>query len=662
MKKIISLAICAIAAFSATATTYYVDKENGSDDNDGKASDRAFATAEKGFKAVHNKDTANLELVIASGVYDLSAACACAGGPTEAKRVIVRSETGNPNDVVLNAGGKFECLRISQHVTVSGITVSNGINRVDCVAGGIRFAGSAASGAEFASIVSNCVVTCCTNVLGDTTTGFNGAAGVALFNNDLLVNSVVRNNFAQWRGAGVIMINNETKSLEIRGPKMKGCRIEDNESNDAGAGVYVASYQGSSSKLGGLRVVEIEDSDIVRNTSKVGGVGVFCTDNLDLRVSGCNISSNDASTGSWGGGGLRFQKGLLTVTDCTIEGNAANSGGGLDIVGSAATTLYCTNTVIRNNTANAGGGGCRVYEIPRVFFDGCRFEGNFAKSQSGEGSGGGLILANQQPGKYGYCSVSNCVFASNKTNQRGGGLSGTWGGWFHGAIVNCVFTNNTSTYQGGGLSIREENGTNPDPAIIRNCLFAFNETTYEGASNNSTDSNGGGVVLVTYADVAVENCTIVSNNINNANSSKYISGGIHHRWGGTLKNCIVAFNTVRGQPEPTSGNASCTAGDNLYINCCGYPAVPRFTAENGCIAADPKFVDLAHGDFRLAEGSPCINKGLDADWMTATVIDPVTGKRVKVLDLAGSPRLSGTHVDIGCYELYFPKGSALLIR
>ena len=48
--------------------------------------------------------------------------------------------------------------------------------------------------------------------------------------------------------------------------------------------------------------------------------------------------------------------------------------------------------------------------------------------------------------------------------------------------------------------------------------------------------------------------------------------------------------------------------------------------------------------------------------MTATAIDPVTGKRVKVPDLAGSPRLSGKHVDIGCYELYFPKGSALLIR
>ena len=435
---------------------------------------------------------------------------------------------------------------------------------------------------------------------------------------------------------------------------MKGCRIEDNESNDAGAGVYVASYQGSSSKLGGLRVVEIEDSEIVRNTSKVGGAGVFCTDNLDLRVSGCNISSNDASTGSWGGGGLRFQKGLLTITDCTIEGNAANNGGGLDIVGSAAITLNCTNTVIRNNTAKGCGGGCRVYEIPRVFFDGCRFEGNFAKSESGsEGSGGGLMLANQvpaTPSKYGYCSVSNCVFASNKTNQRGGGLSGTWGGWFHGAIVNCVFTNNTSKYQGGGLSIREENGTNPDPAIIRNCLFAFNETTYEGASNNSTDSNGGGVVLVTYADVAVENCTIVSNNIRNANANSYKSGGIHHRWGGKLKNCIVAYNTARGQPEPTSGTSSWTAGDNLYINCCGYPAVPRFTAANGCIDADPKFVDPAHGDFSLQPGSPCRNAGVKADWMAGAT------------DLLGKNRICEDTVDIGCYEYKPIPGLMIFLR
>ena len=486
MKRILSVTICAIAAFSATATTYYVNKATGSDGNDGTAPNRAFATAEKGFLAVHNKDKAGLELVIASGVYDLSAACACAGGKTETNRVIVRSETGNPNDVVLNAGGKFECLRISQHVTVSGITVSNGINRTGCAAGGIRFAGGSPSGAEFNSIVSNCVVTCCTNTFTDT--GNNGAAVVMSYS-DLLVNSVVRNNSAKARGAGVLMINNQNNASTVRGPKMQGCRIEGNESKNSGAGVYVASFSEMTSINGGLKDVEIEDCEIVNNISQEGGAGVFCTDNLDLRVRGCNISSNVASIGSWGGGGLRFQKGLLTISDCTIEGNSACNGGGLDIIGSAAVTLYCTNTVIRKNTANFAGGGCRIYEIPRAFFDGCRFEGNYAKSNASEGSGGGLILANQQPGKYGYCSVSNCVFASNKTEQRGGGLSGTWNLWFHGAIVNCVFTNNTSAMQGGGLSIREDkvnDVANPDPAIIRNCLFAFNKTTYEGDSNNST--------------------------------------------------------------------------------------------------------------------------------------------------------------------------------
>lgn len=56
-----------------------------------------------------------------------------------------------------------------------------------------------------------------------------------------------------------------------------------------------------------------------------------------------------------------------------------------------------------------------------------------------------------------------------------------------------------------------------------------------------------------------------------------------------------------------------------------------------------------------------IIRGLDAAWMTSSAIDPVTGKRVKVLDLAGSPRLSGAHVDIGCNGLYIPKGMTLSV-
>ena len=229
-------------------------------------------------------------------------------------------------------------------------------------------------------------------------------------------------------------------------------------------------------------------------------------------------------------------------------------------------------------------------------------------------------------------------------------MGGTWKTlYFGGAIVNCVFTNNASMLQGGALAIRDDNSSahNPEPPIIRNCLFAFNETRNTASS---VDSNGGAVLLVTYSDITFENCTIVSNNV--CNTGNYKSGGIHHRYGGKLKNCIVAFNTKCG----AATDDSWALANNAYTNCCGYPAVSKFTAANGCINDDPKFVDPANGDFRLQPNSPCVNAGLNADWMTTDEIDPVTGKRKKVFDLAGVPRLYGANVDIGCYEVWFPKG------
>ena len=38
----------------------------------------------------------------------------------------------------------------------------------------------------------------------------------------------------------------------------------------------------------------------------------------------------------------------------------------------------------------------------------------------------------------------------------------------------------------------------------------------------------------------------------------------------------------------------------------------------------------------------------------------MAGKKVK--DLAGSVRISGEHVDIGCYERYFPLGFMLMFK
>ena len=63
------------------------------------------------------------------------------------------------------------------------------------------------------------------------------------------------------------------------------------------------------------------------------------------------------------------------------------------------------------------------------------------------------------------------------------------------------------------------------------------------------------------------------------------------------------------------------------------------------ITSDPKFVDVAGGNYRLAEGSPCIDAGDDP---------AIEGYDT---DLAGNARIFGTSVDLGAYEV--TDGSAI---
>ena len=725
----ISLLLAAVFMIGAVqAATYYV-KPDGDDSAAGTSWATALKSPQTGFSKVHNKDTANLELVIAPGVYELTDSCACSGGTAESRRVIIRGETGIPADVTLKGNGTFEIVRLSNNVTLSGLTIANGSNsnRLNRAAG-VRI-GAAAD--NRLSIVFNCVITACHNAYTNKT--MNGSVEICggpvyIYKDGLLVDSVVSNNTARYRGCGVTLDGANATALR--------CRIEGNVAKDAGdCGVSVYGVNSGGGKLvdcvvqsnvtaycAGARDVKyvegctfrgnvldpgkgnhsstvmsinvptvVTNCTFVENRAEKGFGTVYVTEwetqFLDCRfignvvsnyaaginfhtgssaasrakVENCVFADNSSHNGSpTGGGAIRLAVGYVDVIGCTFTNNTARFGGAIDVVtngNNKVSCLACTNCLFVGNTAVDCGGGVRVANAARALFDSCRFVENRTTKNMGttaagnDEGGGGVFIYQVKDG--GWFSASNCVFAGN-SGLRGGGVGSTWDYSItpYGTIHNCVFTNNVSFRQGGGLSIRvkerETNRTQDDLFAIRNSLFAFNQTigkTNSGAS--AGDSNGGGILLVDYAPVTIENCTIVSNI-----TAYTSSGGLHMPWNGRIVNCIVAYNLKSGGTAQETINWA-TSNGATFNNICTWPGTKDvLTAANGCINADPKFTDAAHGDFTLRPDSPCVNAGVNADWMN--------GKKSR--DLAGVPRLYGASVDIGCYEVWFPKGTEVIIR
>jgi hypothetical protein len=71
---------------------------------------------------------------------------------------------------------------------------------------------------------------------------------------------------------------------------------------------------------------------------------------------------------------------------------------------------------------------------------------------------------------------------------------------------------------------------------------------------------------------------------------------------------------------------------------------------------DPLFVDpygqneIPNDDFELKPNSPYINKGIAFD-MTDINSNEIT-KEILLRDLAGNPRISNGHIDLGPYEYH----------
>ena len=309
----------------------------------------------------------------------------------------------------------------------------------------------------------------------------------------------------------------------------------------------------------------------------------------------------------------------------------------------------------------------------------CRFEGNAG------GTGGALYLSGG--------TVSNCVFVGN--HAKTGGAVGMNGGLLTDSMLTGNWLGNDYTSFSGG-AVYMEGGT------MRRCKLIGNFVSsglYSGPS--------GGAVCLYSGSPVVENCEIVGNlghNHGNDNSDYFRCAGACVN-AGTLRNCLIAFNTNTltartnnfqfegyGGVLMTGGKAyNNTIASNVLASDPAHRSglgITSGTAKNNIIAlsgptgeeggctilggtfkynvtdmdtgiegnanvATPAFKSAKRGRFQLKSSfAAAINTGDNSVW--DGVVNPV--------DLDGNPRFyKDGIVDLGCYE-YRPVGLLLMLR
>jgi hypothetical protein len=302
------------------------------------------------------------------------------------------------------------------------------------------------------------------------------------------------------------------------------------------------------------------------------------------------------------GGGVWCESGAV-VSNCVLVRNRALLSG----AGALGGTLFaCT---LSDGYANAVGGGA----CTSVLYD-CSLVRN--ESHSG--------------GSAYDCVLTRCLLADSAARGHGGGakrcsltaceLRGNYaayaegGGAYECDLTGCLLRDNRAHYMGGGAylstldrcrlvgNVSELIGGGTASCHVRNSLFVGNASLRGGGSD----------------DYSLINCTLVNN------SAVSEGGGVI---GGVCTNCVVWGNAA-GYDANT---ANYEYGERLAF-CCTWPLPPG----EGNIEADPFFASPSAGNFRLREGSPCLEAGFDTGGLTA--------------DLDGRPRVMGSFPDLGAYE------------
>jgi hypothetical protein len=316
---------------------------------------------------------------------------------------------------------------------------------------------------------------------------------------------------------------------------------------------------------------------------------VHVTPGVSASIVGLTITNGDASEAGFPvGGGIYNDHSTLTVSDCTLSGNSAQWGGGIEndsINGSA--TLRVTNCTLRDNSAGGVGGG--IYN---------------------DGSRGSAAL-----------EIVNSTLSGNSTY---------WGGGIYNdhstlTVSDCTLSGNSASYFGGGIFHVGINGS----ATLR--------VTNSTLSGNSA-SLGAGIYSYGHSSTTLEvlGCTLNANGIINVSATSQLGSTIFDASGisndSGVSNESGTINSLGYNLSSDDGGGFLTAtGDQINTDPMLGPLQdnggPTFTHEllagsPAIDAGDPNFVSPPDYDQRGPDFPRVFNSRIDIGAFEVQTVTP----------------------------------------
>ncbi|MCP3978416.1 MAG: DUF1565 domain-containing protein, partial [bacterium] len=382
---------------------------------------------------------------------------------------------------------------------------------------------------------------------------------------------------------------------------------------DRTAGVFDADGVGAGTRLEGFTITG-------GLTTAQGGAFYVLNSSLEIRDNVITDNQSVGSSAGWGGGLyiVGTSSAIIEnneITDNLADGSNSAYGGGIAISGTGTNgTRIEGNTIARNTCGNASSVyGAGIYAPSGAEIRGNRIEGNVLIGSTKRG--GGIYTAGASVRLLGN-RILDHAGATYGGGIYGSGLSST------GRIVNNIVVGNEATLLGGGVRLSNSSSVE----LVNNTIAA---NTGDGISmdasgavliNNIVSHNTG--YGIREEDTTADPVTLVRNDLHQNGTGLYLD---------EATNAIVNIELVNG----LLGGAS----DNLDVD-------PQYVA-------GPDDADHTDDDYRLLDGSPCIDAGHDG---VEVPVDDIDGE-VRPYDFAGVDNNGAAlDFDIGADEFFIPVG------